>query len=176
MTQIIVLSMSVRRAIVNLLIRASKDIVTPVLLPQIQLLNAHMLQLGLEEQLYVYGQQIGAEIARLAAEKMGIEEMTLDEVIEWTPFIIKHLTMGIARAEVVEVNREKGSFRSRVYNSPYAKLPDGTIIKRNKPACYLLAGISAGGATRLLKKPYKIVEVKCIAMGDPYCEFLNEPV
>jgi len=45
-----------------------------------------------------------------------------------------------------------------------------------KPVCHCLAGILAGGAqayAELLAEPalYSCMETKCIAIGDPYCEF-----
>lgn len=154
-----------------MIINISKDVIIPVIIPQLQLLNAHMLQLGLEEQLYIYGEQVGLEIARLAGEKMGKTSMTFGELVEWTPFIVKHLTVGLSRAEVVHVDSDRGEYVIRVHNSPYAMVPGGKKLRRKRPACYLLAGIFAGGATSILKKRYRAEETKCISKGDKYCEF-----
>ncbi|GEM_PF-2619073 len=167
---------AIKKRVADVLINVSKNIFIPVLMPQIQLLNAHLLQLGLDKQLYIYGTQVGVEVARMAGKAMGRERMSLDELVEWTPFIIKHLTIGIASGRIVEVNREKGEYTVRVYNSPYAKLPDGKTLSLGRPACHMLAGIFAGGATRVLGKPYSAVETKCIAKGDDYCEFKLKPV
>ncbi len=167
---------TIKKKFADILIDVSKNIFIPVLMPQIQLLNAHLLQLGLDKQLYIYGTQVGVEVARLAGEKMGKPKMTLDELIKWTPFIVKHLTVGLARGGIPEVNRERGEYIVRVYNSPYAQLPDGKVLKLGRPACHLLAGIFAGGASRLLERPYMAEETKCIAKGDEYCEFLLKPV
>jgi len=167
---------AIKKKFADILIDVSKNIFIPVLMPQIQLLNAHLLQLGLDRQLYIYGTQVGVEMARLAGEKMGKSRMTLDELVEWSPFIVKHLTIGIARAEIPEVNRERGEYVVRVYNSPYAQLPDGKVLKLGRPACHLLAGIFAGGATKVLGRPYMAEETRCIAKGDDYCEFVLKPV
>ncbi len=167
---------SIKKKLADIIINVSKDIVIPVLMPQIQLLNAHMLQLGLDRQLYVYGTQVGVEMAKLAGRKMGKDKMSLEELLDWSPFIVKHITVGLSKAEVTHVDWKTGEYTIRVYNSPYAKLPDGKTIKLGRPACHLLAGIFAGGATRVLGRLYTAEETKCIAKGDKYCEFHLKPV
>ena len=43
--------------------------------------------------------------------------------------------------------------------------------KTNKPYSHLVRGMIAGVSTEILGMEMTAKEIKCIAMGDPYCEF-----
>lgn len=45
---------------------------------------------------------------------------------------------------------------------------------RRKPSSHLIRGYLSGVFTAVLKKQYRFVEVKCIAVGDPYCKLVLE--
>lgn len=61
----------------------------------------------------------------------------------------------------------------------------GTIIVHNcfeareygltrQPACHFIKGYLEGFLTQTYNKPLKVVEVRCRAKGDPYCQFQIE--
>jgi predicted hydrocarbon binding protein len=84
-------------------------------------------------------------------------------------FYISTFGYGIGEGE------EQGEeFVFRIRHSFVAEYLKGMAWQ--KPVCLFLAGILAGGAqayAELLEAPssYSCVETKCIAIGDPYCEF-----
>jgi len=43
--------------------------------------------------------------------------------------------------------------------------------KSERPMCFFIKGYIAGLLSTILKKEVHVEETKCIAMGDPYCEF-----
>jgi len=48
-------------------------------------------------------------------------------------------------------------------------------VKSDKPNSQLCRGILAGALSALWNKDIEVIETKCIAMGDPYCEFIIRP-
>ena len=84
-------------------------------------------------------------------------------------FYISTFGYGIGEGE-----EQEEEFVFRIRHSFVAEYLKGKALK--KPVCLFLAGILAGGAqayAELLEAPssYSCVETKCIAIGDPYCEF-----
>lgn len=78
-------------------------------------------------------------------------------------------SFGFGALEIVEI-KPKEKIVLRLKNSISA-----AGIKSTAPRCHLLRGLFAGGFSVLLKNDYEAEETKCIAMGDPYCEFLILP-
>jgi len=78
--------------------------------------------------------------------------------------------MGLGRAEMIKADPEKPLFVFRYYFSPGA----AAYIEHEKskePVCYHFAGICAG-AVSIFYPGVEATEIKCMAMGDPYCEFV----
>ena len=48
--------------------------------------------------------------------------------------------------------------------------------KRDRPTSHLIRGALAGVFKEAYGREFKVREVKCIAKGDEYCEFVIEPV
>jgi len=146
------------------------------LLMQIQLLNAQLLNLGEYEQLYSIGRLIGENYAKhLILPRISGRKVTLESLKEYFSFSISFTTGGFAEGEVEKIDLEKNTAIVKVKNSPYCRLPDGKVIERKSPSCYLLAGILAGALSLILGKVFKVKETKCMSEGNEYCEFLIEP-
>ncbi len=48
-------------------------------------------------------------------------------------------------------------------------------VVSDKPTSHMFRGLLAGFLSKLWGRDVKVVETTCIAMGDPYCEFLAQP-
>ena len=84
-------------------------------------------------------------------------------------------TYGHGKGKTVERGRE---FTFEVKDSSVALQLKGSELGR--PVCYFLCGFFAGMSeayAELIEPPvhYSCVETKCIAVGDPYCEFKLSP-
>jgi len=55
--------------------------------------------------------------------------------------------------------------------------PVGTSLKGKVkyPVEHIWRGLLAGGASAVYNKPIDVVETKCVALGDRYCEFVFKP-
>jgi len=74
---------------------------------------------------------------------------------------------GLGVGEVAEWDDNKQFVRMRVsncFNAVGYRTP-------KKPICYVMAGIFAGAGTVVFGTDMDCIETKCIAIGDPYCEF-----
>jgi predicted hydrocarbon binding protein len=78
--------------------------------------------------------------------------------------------LGIGRLELVAEDPSKPLIVLRLYFSPIA-LTYLEHEKAKEPVCYEFAGTMAGGA-EFIYPGIEIVETKCLAKGDPYCEFV----
>jgi predicted hydrocarbon binding protein len=72
--------------------------------------------------------------------------------------------MGFGEAEVIE--EKEGKMQVRLYESSLAK-----GIKSEKPICHLVSGFIRGLAEEFYGRWCTCTENKCMAEGNPYCEF-----
>lgn len=79
---------------------------------------------------------------------------------------------GWGKSELVELDEESSSGVFRTSESITAEYLKGTI---SEPVCHIWRGLTAGGTTSVFEKDIDWLEVKCIAKGDPYCEFIFKP-
>lgn len=77
------------------------------------------------------------------------------------------LRRGYGIIEIVKTDMKNSEFEVRVHNSVNALGVRGS----KKPVCYMTEGSMAGAADIIFGRPMRCDEVKCKAMGDPYCEF-----
>jgi predicted hydrocarbon binding protein len=112
--------------------------------------------------LFRMGHEIGRKAYKLFAEKLGIH--SFDESME----VIKALARGAGWCDIKEVIRRDDKIIIRVEHLWECELQKG---KTDKPASHLVRGIYVGLLKEFLKKDLKSRETKCIALGDPYCEF-----
>ncbi|MEM2025080.1 MAG: V4R domain-containing protein [Desulfurococcaceae archaeon] len=119
--------------------------------------------------LYYAGYEWGAKIAESHAAIA--EGLGLRDPLE----IMKRLSMsffsavGFGRLEVAEASL-KPQFRMIV--RAHDLFEDDGAPKSKKPCSHLMRGILAGLCSALFKVNGRADEVKCAAMGNPYCEFL----
>jgi predicted hydrocarbon binding protein len=79
---------------------------------------------------------------------------------------------GWGITEIKEINLETGEARIIVKNS----IVGSSMKQRHKQADAMVAGVVAGIIEFITKQKIVCHEVKCIAKGDDYCEFLAEPL
>lgn len=84
--------------------------------------------------------------------------------------VYQYNKLGIGRLELISEDPSKPLLVFRLYFSPFA-LTYLEHERPNKPVCYEAAGSMAGGAGFVYPE-IEIVETKCLAKGDPYCEFI----
>lgn len=80
--------------------------------------------------------------------------------------------MGKGLLEIIEADAENCHFVLRMYFCGIA-LAYLEHEKTTEPVCYHFTGIWAGGAN-IFYPGVEAVETKCMAKGDPYCEFVIE--
>lgn len=78
--------------------------------------------------------------------------------------------LGIGRLELISHDYSKMQFVLRLHFSPEA-LTYLEHEKSKEPVCYEALGNMMGGA-ELIYPGIRGIETKCLAKGDPYCEFL----
>lgn len=84
--------------------------------------------------------------------------------------VYQYNKLGLGHLEIIKEDPSKPLIILRVHFSPIAL----TYLEHEnakEPVCYELAGSMAGGAG-FIYPCMEIVETKCLAKGDPYCEFV----
>lgn len=114
--------------------------------------------------LYRQGLIIGEEVAEKYIDS-GIN--TLKEGLE--SLFIGGLVLGRYRGEVISISLEEKLIKIRLYNNWECETASKFGIKG--PASYFERGVLAGLVKGYVGKDVKTEEVRCIASGDPYCEF-----
>jgi len=71
----------------------------------------------------------------------------------------------------VEVDLQEKGYTARVYNCPECR-----GLRADRPICYFMVGFTTGIIQRLFKIKVDVVERRCIAKGDEYCEFHVLPI
>jgi len=117
--------------------------------------------------LYEMGMRAGKVIVEEVAE-CGIPEKDMMKVIA---------AMGVARGwgitEILSWDPKAARLVLRIWENFECKPLAG---RKRKPHSHLMRGLIAGIVSRLTGQPVKVREVKCLAKGDPYCEFVTERV
>ncbi|MCX8182996.1 MAG: hypothetical protein N3F08_01045 [Crenarchaeota archaeon] len=116
-----------------------------------------------EVMLYYVGFNIGYQTYSDYADTVGSEKP--EAILELAKTFLR--TMGWGIVDIVEMNLDKGMAQIRVYESFECE------IGRGSEATYghFSRGLVAGFFTRLFDREVKVVETRCIAKGDPCCEF-----
>lgn len=78
---------------------------------------------------------------------------------------------GYGVLEIIKRDTKNRKYIMRVKNSFNAL----TYGKVKRPVCYAIAGLTAGVNTLFFGRDMECKETKCVAMGDPYCEFKVYP-
>lgn len=125
---------------------------------------------GGEAMLYHIGREVGMERARNInqnAERIGVKD--LRDKLEMGMLLLQCL--GYAIPEIVEFSEEPPYLKIRLQNSIECELGRGA----GKPFSHYVRGMITGYASELLQRDLLAEETRCIAMGDPYCEFEVKP-
>mgnify|MGYP003876395261 FL=1 len=125
---------------------------------------------GGEAMLYHIGRAVGAERARYVnelAERIGVSK--LEDKIIIGALLFKSLGYGIP--EILEFREHPPYLRVRVYHCIECELGG----EADHPFSHYIRGILAGYASEILKQDLLAVETRCLALGDPYCEFELKP-
>jgi predicted hydrocarbon binding protein len=124
-----------------------------------------------EAFLYYNGVEIGIEYGkshRNLGQKLGITDPArIFEDITLSMFNC----VGYGFARMVKLTAESSYMVGRVYNSFECELGRGAT----EPYSRLLRGMIVGVLTTLFDTKMTVEETKCIAKGDPYCEFEAKP-
>ncbi|MBX5321644.1 MAG: hypothetical protein QHH12_03135 [Candidatus Bathyarchaeota archaeon] len=116
-----------------------------------------------EAMLYYQGFSIGFEIYEQYVKIAKSER--IEDLIEVAKAI--NMTLGWGIADDVNIDVKKGHAKLRIYQSFECELGKD----EEKPYSQFYRGAIAGIFTRFFGKDVKVEETKCIAKGDPYCEF-----
>lgn len=125
---------------------------------------------GGEAMLYHIGRAVGAERARHVnelAERIGVSK--LEDKITIGALIFKSLGYGIP--EILEFSEHPPYLRVRVYHCIECELGGEAA----HPFSHYVRGIISGYTSELFKQDLLAMETKCLALGDPYCEFELKP-
>lgn len=126
---------------------------------------------GIEAFLYYLGVEAGLEFGkkhREAGEKLGIiKPEEIYRIISESLFNC----VGYGLMKTVKIKAKPPYAVIRVHNCFECELGIGA----EKPFSHLVRGMIAGVLTELLGVKMIAIETKCIAKGDPYCEFEVKP-
>ena len=139
----------------------------PVLEGLIAVIQRHE---GLRALLWYQGLEVGIRVTKMYRTLYGVK--TLRDLLKL--FQARALSMGWARLEIVRVDEVTGIVVLRMYDNW-----ECSIIKswgpRDKPQNTFIRGLIAGILKEFYGVDYEVIETKCIAKGDPYCEFHARP-
>ena len=125
---------------------------------------------GGEAMLYHLGMEVGAIRASHIFEKA--ESIGVLDLRGKCQIIFNVLTsLGYGIFEPVKLDREPPQAILRIHRSIECELGRGA----KRPYSQFIRGMLAGFATHCFNRPMIAIETRCIAMGDPYCEFEVKP-
>jgi len=118
--------------------------------------------------------QSGAKLiifeAGKAAGKRFVEEMTdvtkVDKQVFLKTMSQRFTDAGLGKIEIVEFDLEQAEVKFRIWNNFFAEL---NCEKPMYSSC--IEGFVSGMYEQIIHKTPKIQKTKCIANGDPYCEW-----
>jgi predicted hydrocarbon binding protein len=116
-----------------------------------------------EAMLYYQGYAVGQRTCQAYREDTGIEEP--ETLVGLGKAYFK--TSGWGIMDVVNLSVEKGEAQVRIYGSFECESGKDS----EAPYGHFIRGILAGFFSNIFQREAKAVETKCIATGDPYCEY-----
>jgi len=126
---------------------------------------------GAKAVLYKAGFVYGYEDAKNYLEYMA---KSLDQP---TPYFndILYASMGWGVWHTIRFDVEKGQLQLRGWNRSDVATFVKMYGKLNQPGCFILQGFIAGICCTMYQRKIHIVEEKCVAKGDEYCEYYGFP-
>jgi predicted hydrocarbon binding protein len=73
---------------------------------------------------------------------------------------------GLGKIEVVEFNLEEAEVKFRIWNNFFAEISNDEATY-----CNCVEGFVSGMYEQIMHKTPKVKKTKCVANGDPYCEW-----
>ena len=116
---------------------------------------------------YEAGMTSGERFGKWLMEEFDLKDKDIKERVYYLDVLVSKIDLGD-----VEFDKEGGNkiiFRG---GTMFAK--DYKKVGRN--VCYHAAGFIAGATGVLSGGKFEVKEVKCVASGDEYCEFVIKPV
>ena len=74
---------------------------------------------------------------------------------------------GLGKIKVIEANLEKGEVQFRIWNNFFAEIKN----KEETTYCNCIEGFVSGMYEQIMGKTPEIKKTKCVADGNPYCEW-----
>ncbi|MDW8040796.1 MAG: V4R domain-containing protein [Nitrososphaerota archaeon] len=116
-----------------------------------------------EAMLYYQGFSVGTEISN---QYLKIAKSNkIEDLVEVAKAI--NMTLGWGVVDYVSIDPEKGYAKLRIHRSFECEIGEG----KGKPQSQFYRGAIAGIFASFFGKDVEVKEAKCIAIGDPYCEF-----
>lgn len=106
--------------------------------------------------------------AKGISEKHGMKGR---ELIKWLLDIL--MLTGFGEAELLKLDIEKKHAVVKMTNSA---IPKYYKIPQKHPVDHIICGAQAGGSSFVFGEEMLVEEVKCMAQGHPYCEFVYKPI
>ncbi|MEM2281762.1 MAG: V4R domain-containing protein [Candidatus Bathyarchaeia archaeon] len=116
-----------------------------------------------EAMLYYQGFSVGAEAYTYYVEVA--KSSKFEDLVAVAKAI--NMTLGWGIIDDVSMNPEEGYAKLRIYQNFECELRKG----EGRPQSQFYRGAIAGVFARFFGRDVKVEETRCIAMGDPYCEF-----
>jgi len=121
----------------------------------------------------VFSRRAGMIAARKMQLPRGVESVIelSSKTVDWRKIMADVSNRLLAPADSrMEQKLINGGYIARIYNCPECR-----GIKSNRPCCYFLSGFTEGIVRRLFNLSVTVIETKCIATGDKFCEFKVTP-
>jgi predicted hydrocarbon binding protein len=94
------------------------------------------------------------------------EVMKADKTLFLETVVQRFMDAGLGKIEIVELNLEKAKVKFRIWNNFFAE-----ISNEEATYCNCVEGFVSGMYEQIMRKTPKVKKTKCVANGDPYCEW-----
>jgi len=121
----------------------------------------------------VFSRRAGAIAARKMRLPHEVERIikSSSKIADWRRIMADISNRLLASADsTMEQELINGGYIARIYNCPECR-----GIKSNKPCCFFLSGFIEEIIRRLFNLNVNVIETRCIATGDEFCEFKVTP-
>ncbi|MCI0512827.1 roadblock/LC7 domain-containing protein [candidate division KSB1 bacterium] len=126
---------------------------------------------GAKAVLYEAGFRYGFEDAKSYLEYMA------KSLNQPTPYFndILYASMGWGIFQTMQFDLEKSRLHLRAWNRAEVNIFKKLYGTQEHPICLLIQGFNAGICCTIFQRKMRSIETKCVAKGDPYCEFFSFP-
>jgi predicted hydrocarbon binding protein len=112
---------------------------------------------------YLGGKGAGKSLAGIIQKRTQSDDM--QEI--WRKIVEIYGRCGWGKVQPIMFRQETSEFLIRIYDNAFVK-----GIRSQTSSCYYVKGLLEGILEQLTGKHAKSEEIKCMAKGDPYCEFV----